>query len=117
MKSFTRAARKVGKEEFVRFASVVGDFNPIHYDRDFAEQLKLPSVVAQGPLVMLLALEAIAAEGGLSQVKRFEARIVGPVFPDLDLSVQQNENGEVQVLDQGRVVLAGTVASGPKCKD
>jgi len=117
MKSFSRTARKVGKQEFVRFASVVGDFNPIHYDRDFAEQSKLPSVVAQGPLVMLLALDAIAAEGEFNQVKRFAARIVGPVFPDLDLTVEQKENGEIQVLDQGRVVLAGNVARGPEGED
>lgn len=117
MKNFNRTARKVGKEEFVRFAAVVGDFNPIHFDRDFAEQSNLPSVVAQGPLIMLLALDAIAAEGEFSQVKRFAARIVGPVFPDLDLTVDQKENGDVQVLDQGRVVLAGNIAGSRDGED
>jgi acyl dehydratase len=109
MKSFKRAAPKLGKEHFVRYASVVGDFNPIHYDLDFAKKLRMPAVVAQGPLVLLLALDAIAAEGGLGDVKHVAARITGPVFPDADLTVEGREDGSIQISDKDRTVLTGVV--------
>jgi len=111
MKSFKRAAPKLGKEHFVRYASIVGDFNPIHYDLDFAKKLRMPSVVAQGPLVLLLALDAIAAEGELGDVKRVTARITGPVFPDADLTVDVREDGTMQISDNDRTVLTGVVDS------
>ena len=113
MKSFKKAATKLGKEHFVRYASVVGDFNPIHYDLDYAKKLNMPTVVAQGPLVVLLALDAIAAEGGLSNVKGVVARITGPVFPDADLIVEAHEDGSIQISDKGRIVLTGTVETPP----
>jgi acyl dehydratase len=109
MKRFKRAAPKLGKGHFVRYASVVGDFNPIHYDLDFAKKLMMPAVVAQGPLVLLLALDAIAAEGGLGDVKRVVARITGPVFPDTDLTVERREDGSIQISDKDRTVLTGMV--------
>ncbi len=109
MKSFKKTAPKLGKEHFVRYASVVGDFNPIHYDLDFARKLKMPAVVAQGPLVLLLALDAIAAEGGLGDVTGVVARITAPVFPDTDLTVEGHEDGAIQISDKDRVVLTGAV--------
>lgn len=109
MKSFKKAAPKLGKEHFVRYASVVGDFNPIHYDLDFARKLNMPAVVAQGPLVLLLALDAIAAEGGLRDVSGIVARVKGPVFPDVDLVVEGREDGSITISDKDRIVLTGTV--------
>lgn len=109
MKSFKKAAPKLGKEHFVRYASIVGDFNPIHYDLEFAKKLKMPAVVAQGPLVLLLALDAIAAEGCLGEVKRVSARITGPVFPDADLTVEGREDGSIEIADTERTVLTGVV--------
>ena len=109
MKSFKRSAPKLGKEHFVRYASVVGDFNPIHYDLDFAKKLKMPAVVAQGPLVLLLALDAIAAEGRLGEVRRVAARITGPVFPDAELTVEGRDDGSIQITDKDRTVLTGVI--------
>ena len=109
MKSFKRSAPRLGKEHFVRYASVVGDFNPIHYDLDFAKKLKMPAVVAQGPLVLLLALDAIAAESGLGDVRRVATRVTGPVFPDADLTVEGREDGSIQISDKDRTVLTGMV--------
>ena len=111
MKSFRKTAPKLGKEHFVRYASVVGDFNPIHYDLDFARKLKMPAVVAQGPLVLLRALDAIAAEEGLGEVKGVVARITGTVFPDADLVVERAEDGAIRISDKDRTVLTGTVTA------
>jgi acyl dehydratase len=109
MKAFKRAAPKLGKEHFVRYASITGDFNPIHYDLEFARKLKMPAVVAQGPLVLLLALDALAAEGTLGESGRVVARITGPAFPDAELVVEGHEDGTIQINDGERTVLKGTV--------
>jgi acyl dehydratase len=109
MKNFRRVAPKLGKEHFVRYASITGDFNPIHYDLEFAKKLKMPAVVAQGPLVLLLALDALAAEGRLGDVGRVVARMTGPAFPDAELVVEGREDGSIQISDGERVVLKGTV--------
>jgi len=112
MKSFTKAVPVLGKEEFVRFASVVGDFNPIHYDRDFAQAfiLKLPGVVAQGPLVLLLALDALASEGCLPQSGSVRARIIGPVFADMVIVFEAKDDGCFQLVGNGKAVLTGSIS-------
>ena len=65
MKAFKKDAPPMGKEQFVRYAGVVGDFNPVHYDMETAQSFKMPAVIGQGPLVMTLALDAAIAENGL----------------------------------------------------
>ena len=37
--------------QLVMWAGASGDYNPIHYDRDFAQSRGLPSVIVQGQLV------------------------------------------------------------------
>ena len=64
MKAFKRDVPVMGKEHYVRFGGVVGDFNPVHYDLDFAKKLNLPAVISQGPLSFALALDAAGAEAG-----------------------------------------------------
>ena len=60
MKPFSRKPPTMGKEQFVRFAGAVGDFNPVHYDLEFAKALGMPNVISQGPLTYALALDAAA---------------------------------------------------------
>jgi acyl dehydratase len=112
MKPFSKPLPVLGKEHFVRFASVVGDFNPIHYDRDFAQAflLKLPGVVAQGPLVVLLAMDALASEGCLPKSGKLSARISGPVFADMELVFEGSENGEFRIHGNGKAVLTGVLS-------
>ena len=69
----------------------------------------MPAVVAQGPLVLLLALDAIAAEGGLGDVKGVSARVTGPVFPDSELTVEGHADGSIKISDKERTVLTGAV--------
>ncbi len=111
MKAIRKAVPVLGKDHFVRFAAVVGDFNPIHFDRDFAQafMLKLPAVVAQGPLVLLLAMDALAAEQSLPASGSVSARVTGPVFPDRVLTFEGNEDGSFRLLDNEKAVLTGAV--------
>lgn len=109
MKAFKRKAPVMGKAHFVRYAGVVGDYNPIHYDLEFAQSMKMPAVVAQGPLTCTLALDALAAEVGLDNIKGFSARVAAPMFPDMELDVAVEEDGSVQVLNGDKPVLTGKV--------
>lgn len=107
MKAFKKAAPVMGKEQFVRYAGVVGDFNPIHYDKDFADSMKMPAVVAQGPLTMSLALDAVIQEEGLANLKGFSARVTAPMFPDMELDIVAEEDGTVNVMKGDKAVLMG----------
>ena len=108
MKTFKRKAPVMGKEHFVRYAGVVGDFNPVHYDLEFAKKLKMPAVVSQGPLTFTLALDALAAEVGLDTLKGFKARITAPVFPDTEMTVECDADGNVTAGDGKTTYLTGT---------
>ncbi len=107
MKDFKRKAPVMGKEHYVRFAGVVGDFNPVHYDLEAAKGFGLPAVISQGPLTYTLALDALAAEVGLGKLKGFKARISAPVFPDTSMAVECNEDGVVTVTDGKQTYLTG----------
>jgi len=109
MKQFSRPAPVLGKSHYVRYAGVVGDFNPIHYDLEHARQSGLPDVISQGPLTYTLALDAIAAETGLDGICAFKARVTAPVFPGTELSVDLDEAGVVTVTDGEKTYLSGMV--------
>lgn len=107
MKAFKKAAPVMGKEQFVRFAGVVGDFNPIHYDQAFAATMKMPAVVAQGPLTMTVALDALVGEVGLDAIGGFSCRVTAPMFPDMELEIVGEEDGTVNVMKGDKAVLKG----------
>lgn len=109
MKAFTRKTPVMGREQYTRFAGAVGDFNPIHYDAEFAKRLGLPAVISQGPLTCMLALDALAAEVGLGKLKSFKARTTAPVFPDTETVVTSDVDGTVTVGDGERVFLTAIV--------
>lgn len=52
---FTTASRTVTESDVVTFAGLSGDFNPIHMDREFAQNTPLEGRVAHGMLVESIA--------------------------------------------------------------
>ena len=52
---FTTARRTITESDVVTFAGLSGDFNPIHMDREFAENTPLKGRVAHGMLVASIA--------------------------------------------------------------
>lgn len=111
MKAFKKATPLMGVEQFVRYASVVGDFNPVHYDLNTAKSFKMPAVIGQGPLVMTLALDAAVAENGMDSIKGIKARITAPAFPDTPMTVDCDEEGKVTVAGPDAVMLKGEIAT------
>jgi acyl dehydratase len=70
--------RKIELQTLVRYAGASGDFNPIHYDEQYAKAAGLDTVIGHGMLGMALVSEAVTdwvGDSGL--VKNISARFTG----------------------------------------
>ena len=81
----------VTKAQLVRYAGASKDFNPIHWDADFARQSGYPGPIAHGMLSMGFLGRAVTAWAGATAVVKLTARFKGITFPDDVLTI----SGEV----------------------
>ena len=74
-------------QQLVRWAGASGDYNPIHYDKDFAQSKGLPGVIVHGRLIatflVQLLTDWIGEEG---RVQRLTCNYRGMSFPGEDLT-------------------------------
>jgi acyl dehydratase len=118
---------KVDRAMFVRYAGASGDFNPIHWNEDFAKSAGYPGVFAQGMWTAGVLGTFLTNWAGEENVRRFRTRFVGQVWPgetvicsgkvtkvydadgerraDIDLEVT-NEKGERKIDGGATVVLS-----------
>ena len=69
------------REDFVRYANVSGDDNPIHQDEDYARKSGAPTVFAMGMLnAGYLATAVSQWFGGAQNIKRFKVRFTTRVW-------------------------------------
>lgn len=99
------------REKIVRYAGVAQDFNPIHYDDEFARKAGLPGAIAHGPLTVLIALDALIAEGAVGQSGVVATRLKAPVTPGQQLTLSTKEDGAFVVLAGETEALSGTVSA------
>ena len=109
MKTIDKAAAAVTRKAIVQYAGVVQDFNPVHFDDEFARKAGLPGVIAQGPLTVTLVLDALVALHGADNIAAVKTRMKAPVVPGDQLHVRADEQGSLSVSVAGREVLTGTV--------
>lgn len=110
MKTIDLSLPALTREQLVRFAGAVQDFNPIHYDDQFARSAGLPGVIAQGPLTYLVALDALVATHGAAGIASFAVRLKAPVVPGAPLQLQAGADGKVSLRAGEAEALAGNVA-------
>ena len=93
-----------------RYAGASGDFNPIHIDREFAQQVGLPSNILHGLYSMAQVARActIAAGGDPRSLRRLSVQFRGMGFPEQEIVV----TGEVKSVSDGRAVIATEAAQG-----
>lgn len=93
-----------------RYAGASGDFNPIHIDRDFAQQVGLPSNILHGLYTMAQVARAnVAAAGGDPRsLKRLSVQFRGMGLPEQEIVV----TGTVKEERDGRVVMDTVAEQG-----
>lgn len=110
MQTIDKDAATVTRRSIVQYAGVVQDFNPVHYDDEFAKRAGLPGIIAQGPLTCTFVLDVLLAQLGADAVSGLKVRLKAPVVPGAKLHVKCDAEGNLSVTVDGKEVLAGTVA-------
>jgi acyl dehydratase len=86
-----------------RYAGASGDFNPIHIDPEFAQQVGLPRNILHGLYTMAQVARANAevAGGDPRALKRLSVQFRGMGFPETEIVV----TGTVKEVRDGRAVI------------
>jgi 3-hydroxybutyryl-CoA dehydratase len=79
-----------------RYAGASGDFNPIHIDREFAQQVGLPSNILHGLYSMAQVARACtqAAGGDPRSLRRLSVQFRGMGLPEQEIVVTGSETGQ-----------------------
>ena len=86
----------------VRYAGASGDFNPIHIDEQFAQQVGLPGRILHGLYTMAQVARAhTEAAGGPESLKRLSVQFRGMGLPEHELVV----TGKVTSVQDGVAVV------------
>ena len=93
------------RDSLVRYAGASGDFNPIHYRDDIAQQVGLPGVLAHGMLTMGAAISPMFDELGV-EVIDYSVRFSKPVLVDAKDGAELNVSAEVVEIDEDKAKLA-----------
>lgn len=86
-----------------RYAGASGDFNPIHIDNDFAQQVGLPRNILHGlySMAQVARANAAAAGGDPRSLRRLEVQFRGMGVPESEITV----TGTVREETEGTVVV------------
>ena len=91
----------------VRYAGASGDFNPIHIDEAFAQQVGLPGRILHGLYSMAQVARAVTeAGGGPGSLRRLTVQFRGMGVPEHELRV----TGTVREVSDG-VAIVETVCT------
>jgi acyl dehydratase len=86
----------------VRYAGASGDFNPIHYDEQFAQAVGLPGRILHGLYTMAQVARAqTEAAGGPEKLKRLAVQFRGMGLPEREITV----TATVRELTADRAIL------------
>ncbi|WP_265520588.1 MaoC family dehydratase [Oerskovia flava] len=97
---------EVDRARLVRYAGASGDFNPIHWNDTFAEQVGLPGVIAHGMFTMGAAVALVEDwAGDPGAVVDYQTRFTRPVAVPNPGTATVEVTGTVGVIDAD----AGTV--------
>src|ERR671915_1730038 len=107
-----RVELKVTPDKYVphRYAGASGDFNPIHIDPEFAQQVGMPRNILHGlwSMAQVARANVQAAGGDPRRLKRLSVQFRGMGFPEQEIVV----TGEVRSTSDGRAVIETEAAQG-----
>ena len=97
--------KNLSRTQIVQYAGASGDFNPIHHDQLYTEQIAgYPSVFAHGMLTMGMTGKMLTNRVGVGRLTSFGVRFTAQVFPGATLTATatvsniRKENG-VDIVD------------------
>lgn len=99
------------RRTIVRYAGIVQDFNPVHYDDEFARETGLPGIIAQGPLTFTILLDALVGSYGAEAISGMKARLKAPVFVGDKLHLNCDAAGNISATVAGKEVLSGSLVT------
>jgi acyl dehydratase len=103
----------VNRADLVRYAGASGDFNPIHWNERFAQEVGLPGVIAHGMLTMGMAIRIVTEwTGNPGAVVEYGVRFGRSVpVPDTAEGAQVEVTAKVnKLLDDGTFKIALTAS-------
>ncbi|MES2974728.1 MAG: MaoC family dehydratase [Pseudomonadota bacterium] len=109
MQAIDQDIAKVSRRAIVQYAGIVQDFNPVHYDDEFAKKSGLPGAIAQGPLTLTLVLDALVAQHGADNIAGIKVRLKAPVVPQDQLHLAGDADGNISASVAGKEVLSGSL--------
>ncbi|HEX5909030.1 MAG TPA: MaoC/PaaZ C-terminal domain-containing protein [Thermoleophilaceae bacterium] len=77
-----------------RYAGASGDFNPIHIDTEFAQQVGLPRNILHGLYSMALVARAATGDGDPLALKRLSVQFRGMGVPEEEIVVTGSERDD-----------------------
>ena len=98
----------------VRYAGASGDFNPIHIDDEFAQQVGLPGRILHGLYTMAQVARALTdAGGGPHSLQRLEVTFRGMALPEREITVtgkvtattEDTATVEVRATQDGKAIV------------
>lgn len=109
----------VSRADLVKYAGASGDFNPIHWNQDFAQNVGLPNVIAHGMFTMGAAVGLVTEwAGDAGAVVDYQTRFTKPVVvpnrfdTEVQAGTELSVSGTIGAVDQeartARVDLAVT---------
>jgi acyl dehydratase len=104
---------QITRADLVRYAGASLDFNPIHWNERFAQEVGLPGVIAHGMLTMGMAIRIVTEwTGNPGAVVEYGVRFGRPVpVPDTAEGAQVEVTAKVnKLLDDGTFKIALTAA-------
>jgi acyl dehydratase len=119
-RTWTGRPRTLTRTDFVRYAGISGDFNPMHHDEIRAQAAGEPSVFGHGMFSAGLLVTAVTELVGLAALRSYRVRFtrkVHPgdtVVPEMTATAVENRGGTLSVtldcaLRAGdRAVVTGT---------
>lgn len=95
-------SQMIDRLDLIKYAGASGDFNPIHWNDEYAKAVGLPGVIAHGMFSMGVAARAITAfAGDPAAIKRLRVRFSAMIQPGQTLTAK----GEVAAVDGDRVTI------------
>ena len=99
----------ITRTQLVRYAGASGDFNPLHFDDEFARSAGMGGAIAHGMLIMGFAGQAITQWFPRKYLRKFGARFIGVTGLGEQITIKGSVTQKGQ--ENGENIVAGTITA------